>query len=655
MLSLHQSNEPYRVIFAKNPVPMFIFDTNTLHFLAVNEAAINFYGYSEAEFMNMIITDLRPIEYMSDFFIVLSESTKFNYYINVAKHRLKNGNLIDVELTSNHINWLEQKAKLVLVKNLSESHKSDIVLQNLVAATSSVTGEDFFRVLVRNLVLTLNVSYAVVSEKIDNNLRTLAVWASDNFSDNFSYKLENIPCDLTIKNLIYSCESGLNAKFPPMENLLHIKADSYLGIALLDSQGEPMGNLCILDEKPLLNIDYYQRILQLFATRAAAELERKRTLNQLQNLAQELEIRVESRTIALNNTIARLQQEINERKEIEINLKKALQELERQKFALDQAAIVAISDADDVITYVNDNFCYISQYSPRELIGKTHFIVNSGFHKKEFFADLWQTISSGKVWQGEIKNKSKDGSYYWVNTTIVPFMDDEGKPFQYLSIRFDITHRKFAEEQIKKSLTEKEVLIKEIHHRVKNNLQIISSLLKLQSRYITDDKSLQLLRESQNRVKAMALIHEKLYQSHDLSHINLPEYIHTITTNLLYSYQGDINAVKINMKIADIELSLDMAIPCGLLINELVSNSLQHGFPTNQKGEIWIILQPLPNEKFLLIIKDNGVGIPEEINFPNSDSLGLRLISSLVNQLDGSVMLEKNKGTSFTITFPEVK
>ena len=655
MLSLHQSNDPYRIIFAKNPVPMFIFDTKTLHFLAVNEAAINFYGYSEAEFMNMIVTDLRPTEYHADFFMVLSESIKFNYYVNVAKHRLQNGNLIEVELTSNHINWLDKNAQLVLVKKLSDAQKAEIILQNLVAATSSVKGEDFFRVLVRNLVLTLNVSYALVSEKIDNNLHTLAVWAADNFSENFSYELEMIPCKSSIKHLVYRCESGLNTQFPQLENLLNIKADSYLGIALLDSLGQPIGNLCILDEKPLLNIDYAQGILQIFATRAAAELEIKRALNQLQKLAQELEIRVKSRTIELNHTIARLQQEINERKQIEANLKKALQELERQKFALDQAAIVAISDPDDVITYVNDNFCYISQYSAAELIGKTHFIVNSGYHNKEFFTDLWQTISSGKVWQGEIKNKSKNGNYYWVNTTIVPFMDDEGKPFQYLSIRFDITHRKQAEEQITKSLEEKEVLIKEIHHRVKNNLQIISSLLKLQSRYIKDESSLQLLRESQNRVKAMALIHEKLYQSNDLSHINLPEYIHTITTNLLYSYQGDINGVKINIKIADIELSLDTAIPCGLLINELVSNSLQHGFPSHQQGEIWIILQPVPNDKFLLTIKDNGVGIPEKINFPNSESLGLRLISSLVNQLDGSVILDKNQGTAFTITFPQEK
>ncbi|HEY9705973.1 MAG TPA: histidine kinase dimerization/phosphoacceptor domain -containing protein, partial [Allocoleopsis sp.] len=500
-----------------------------LHFLAVNEAAINFYGYSEAEFMNMIVTDLRPTEYHADFFMVLSESIKFNYYVNVAKHRLKNGNLIEVELTSNHINWLDKNAKLVLVKNLSDAQKAEIVLQNLVAVTSSAAGEDFFLVLVRNLVLTLNVSYAVLSEKIEDNLHTLAVWAFDNFRDNFSYKLEHTPCALTVNQLVYSCQSGLNSKFPEFENFMSIKADSYLGIALLDSLGQPIGNLCILDEKPLFNIDYYQGILQIFASRAAAELERKRALNQLQNLAQQLEIRAQSRTIELNNTIARLQQEINERKQIEANLKKALQELEWQKFALDQAAIVAISDPDDVITYVNDNFCHISQYSPAELIGKTHLIVNSGYHSKEFFADVWQTISSGKVWQGEIKNKSKYGNYYWVNTTIVPFMDDDGKPFQYLSIRFDITHRKQAEEQIKKSLEEKEVLIKEIHHRVKNNLQIISSLLKLQSRYITDENSLQLLRESQNRVKAMALIHEKLYQSNDLSHINLPEYIQTIT------------------------------------------------------------------------------------------------------------------------------
>jgi len=222
-----------------------------------------------------------------------------------------------------------------------------------------------------------------------------------------------------------------------------------------------------------------------------------------------------------------------------------------------------------------------------------------------------------------------------------------------LAISRDITERKKAENIIKNSLKEKEVLLKEIHHRVKNNMQIISSLLNLQSCSIDDKETLNVLQESQNRVRSMAIMHEKLYQSNDLTNLQFNDYIERLVSDLFFSYNVNkrINAV---FDVDDVKLNMETAVPLGLIVSELVSNCLKHAFPNDMKGNILISLKK-QEDRYILIIKDNGVGFPEDIDYKNTDSLGLQLVINLVGQIDGEIKLEKDDGTIFTIIFQEVK
>lgn len=216
----------------------------------------------------------------------------------------------------------------------------------------------------------------------------------------------------------------------------------------------------------------------------------------------------------------------------------------------------------------------------------------------------------------------------------------------------EIAERKLVEEALNKSIKEKDVLLKEIHHRVKNNLQIVSSLLSLQSQYVNEPGSVELFKESQSRIISMALIHEKLYQTGDLTRINLSEYANELIGDLFRSYSVNTHLVKYQIESKNILLDINTAIPCGLIINELVTNSIKHAFPDNRSGEIKIDIQ-CQDGNCILKIADNGIGFPDDLDINDVKTLGLQLVTSLTKQLDGTIKLDREGGTCFTIKFNE--
>lgn len=316
-------------------------------------------------------------------------------------------------------------------------------------------------------------------------------------------------------------------------------------------------------------------------------------------------------------------------------------------------------DADDLITTWNPRAMTIFGWTDKEAIGqKVSETIIPPQYREAHRQGLKHFLSTGKGTilnrQIEITALHRDGHEFPVELSVSPVLS--GNNYIFIAIIRDITERKKTEERIQAALKEKEVLLREIHHRVKNNMQVISSLLRLQSEKLRDRREVEMLRDSQNRIKSMALIHEMLYQSMDLAHINFNDYIMDLTKGLYRAYGVDSSKIVLKIDAADILLGVDSAIPCGLIINELLSNSLKYAFPDGRKGKIDIALRKINEREIELIVGDNGTGLPADLDFRNTGSLGLKLVTMLAeDQLEGKIELDMTEGTKFRVRFKEIK
>lgn len=337
--------------------------------------------------------------------------------------------------------------------------------------------------------------------------------------------------------------------------------------------------------------------------------------------------------------------------------KQAQQQIELQAvITRNMAGGICLVNADDgTIVYANPKFEQMFGYDPGELTGKHASIVN--YATEELSAEaINQTIRAAVLAHQEatyeVHNVKKDGTPFWCRATTSVFEHPAyGKVL--VAVQQDISEQKKAEDQLRASLEEKELLLKEIYHRVKNNLQVIYSLLNLQSRHLKDPAALAALKDSQSRVRAMALVHEKLYQSPSLSHIDFADYITSLSHSLLAFYQAGYSTPNLTLNLASFWLDIETAIPCGLILTELISNALKHAFPEGFKGELEISLTRSSADHVTLSVQDNGIGMAPDIDLKTMPSLGLQLVRNLAQQIKGSITLSpQHQGTQFLITFP---
>ncbi|MFB2934223.1 histidine kinase dimerization/phosphoacceptor domain -containing protein [Aerosakkonemataceae cyanobacterium BLCC-F154] len=338
--------------------------------------------------------------------------------------------------------------------------------------------------------------------------------------------------------------------------------------------------------------------------------------------------------------------EIQERQQAEA----ALQQTNDQLQAVLDAVPGLVSWINSDLKYigVNQHLCTTFNQPQETFIGQ-----ELGFLKSSFdFADFMRSFMCSSQ---EFARRVIDTT---INETTRNYLIAAQKYQQgqaAVAVGIDITEQKQAEQQLKASLREKEVLLKEIHHRVKNNLQVISSLLKLQSEYMRDKEGeiVSLLSDSYNRVRSMALIHEKLYQSQGLDRIDAADYIKSLAHNLVSSSGQVSERIDLDIQIEPIFFDLDTAIPCGLIINELICNALKYAFPDRALGKIAIKLAVVKNQLILLEVADNGIGLPANFDIEGSETLGLQLVNNLIDQLEGNIEIDSQSGILFRITFPQ--
>ncbi|MBD9356519.1 PAS domain S-box protein [Methylomonas albis] len=333
---------------------------------------------------------------------------------------------------------------------------------------------------------------------------------------------------------------------------------------------------------------------------------------------------------------------------------KKLEHRFRQAIESAPSAIVMVNELGTIVM-INVQTEKSFGYSRDELIGQAVEVLvperfrgpHIGFRQAYLAAPVSRPMGEGR----ELFGLRKDGSEFPVEIGLGLIDDEDG--IIVLSSIIDITERRNASDKLKQALNEKEVLLKEVYHRVKNNLQVVSSLINLQAGNVKNETTGDLLKQSADRIKAMALLHEKLYHSKDLAKIDFKDYIRSLVDHLLFGYGTHSSKIAVDLRVDEVYLNVDTAIPCGLIINELLSNALKHAFPGDSCGKVDISFTHSQGE-LMLVIADNGIGLPDQLEINHSTSLGLQLVHTLTNQLMGEMTVERSHGAAFTLRFAEI-
>lgn len=485
------------------------------------------------------------------------------------------------------------------------------VLQKTLLRLSKKVGPEYFETLVQVFCEALEMDYSFVGEvktpfSTPEEIQTIAFAHRGNLRENIEYFLQNTPCETVVgkRTCIYS--SGVQDLFPKDSGLVQRGVECYIGVPLWDSIDRPLGLMVLLGSKALSKEEEekIRFFLELFIDRTSAELERQRT-------------------------------------------ERALKESERRNRALLNAIPDMMFHVDEEGTCLNYKASQDEDRAvpPEVFLGKKVREVLPETLAEDVMDRIGKILRGSPLEVFEYQLTNQKGELRDFEARLVSVENRET-----LALVRDITEQKKSEEFMEKALNEKGVLLDEVHHRVKNNLQVISSLLNLQIKNSEGSLLVETLRDCQGRIQSMALIHEQLYQAKDLASIQVNPYLRNLGRNLFRTFGVDPQQIFLEIE-GEVSLELDRAIPCGLIVNELVSNSLKYAFSKGAKGKISIEVHSV-DSNLVLEIKDNGRGISGGIQIEKSSSLGLRLVHILSEQLEGKIELQTTDGVHCKITFP---
>ena len=871
--ALRESEARFRVLFNSGSDAVFVHGFTEAgkpeSFIEVNDVACSRLGYNREEFLSMSPMDIDDPSVPVDMPHLTATLMKKGHVLFEAAHSTKNGTSIPVEISS-HLFVLSSKVLVLSVaRDITERKQAEEELRQRAAfvmnnpAPVLQAGPDG-TILTCNKPAELLTRSDVVGTKIHKSLPTLTKTTLGKLKPDALFQFEErlglqdylftvIKHKQSGSYFIYGlditdrkeAELALKDSKEKLQAIIENASDIIYSIDLEGILTFVTPNVADLgfEQEDVVGHSLAEFIHKDDIARVLEDMKRSLTTGEefptIMRLMRKDSsfihaeesgrvIKEDGKPVGITGVI----RDVTERKEAEDQLRKLARAVEQSPTS------VVITAPDGTIEYVNPAFTKVTGYSTKKAVGSNPRVLKSGEHPKEFYKDLWATITAGRTWHGEFRNKKKNGELYWETASISPVLNEEGETTHFVAVKEDITERKRmeeelhehrkhledlvaartlelsqsyevqnllnallqvtvedvpldtmlerflnrlldipwlpekphgsihllgdepdtlvlkaqegmpkaqleqcrkirvgqcacgravasrktmfmdysderheikidglplhtvycvpvrsgktvhgviklrlekdhvrsekedlllstaadilngaierkrAEETIMRSLAEKELLLKEIHHRVKNNLQVISSLLNLQSGKLTDDTARDMFRISQGRVKSMALIHESLYRAGDLASIDFGVYAQRLVNDLVRNYRVGTGVAQLKVDVADVHLGIDKAVPCGLIINELVTNALKYAFPEGRKGTITVSMEKGKKDTLVLTVADDGAGIPKDFDLTQSDSLGMQLVNTLTGQLDGKLDLDRKKGTRFRITFP---
>jgi len=582
--ALRESEESYRILFDQDPLPGWIYDTETFKFLLVNNAAQRDYGYSMEEFLAMTIKNIRPAEDLDKLISFSSEITGKPAVSGFWRHRKKDGSLIHVEINSHPVVFNEKKARRVIVKDITER----------------ILAEEELKISRQRLALHIQLTpLAVIEFDISGQVR------------------EWNPAATAIFGFSHSEAVGQYWTFMVPESAWN-NLDGVWAALVARRGGSRSTNENITKSGNIISCEWFNTPL------------------------------VDPNGKAIG--VASLVMDVTEPKQAEEKLRKRERQLAESQ-RVGRIGSWSWDVENNALDWSEETFRRFDK-DPRSFIPTVEYYV-SRIHPDDQPAiqrSIQASLENDAPYHIQPRIRNENGREWVLEGFGFVERDANGKPLRFSGTAQDITERKHTEELVLRSLKEKDVMLKEIHHRVKNNMQVIYSLLNLKAKSVADSEIRGILEESRDRVHSMSLIHETLYRSDDLAHVDFKTYLQCLVQNISSSYKR--HDVQIRVDMEPVALDVNTGIPCGLIANELVSNSLKHAFPEGKQGTINVGIRTDGLGSNVLFVEDNGIGLPADLDFRNTASLGLQLATVLAGQIHGMIELSRTEGTKFSITFP---